>query len=96
MEIGYALVPDERGKGYGTEAVEITLDYLFLSKNIVRVQAITEVRNLGSQKVLVKNGFKKEGVTRKSYFARGEWRDMCLYSILREARACYGSRTLGR
>jgi RimJ/RimL family protein N-acetyltransferase len=84
LEIGYALVPNERGKGYCTEAVKIILDYLFLSKSIVRVQAITDVRNVGSQKVLEKNGFKKEGVARKSYFARGEWRDMCLYSILRE------------
>ena len=84
MEIGYALTPNERGKGYCTEAVKIILDYLFLSKSIVRVQAITEVRNVGSQKVLEKNGFTKEGVVRKSYFARGEWRDMFLFSILRE------------
>jgi ribosomal-protein-alanine N-acetyltransferase len=42
------------------------------------------VRNEGSQKVLGKAGFKKEGVVRKSLFARGEWRDFYLYSILRE------------
>ncbi len=35
-------------------------------------------------KVLEKTGFKKEGIVRKSLFARGEWRDMFLYSILRE------------
>jgi RimJ/RimL family protein N-acetyltransferase len=84
FEIGYAIIPTERGKGYCSEAVKIMVDYLFLSKSIVRVQAITEVRNVGSQKVLEKNGFKKEGVVRKSCFARGEWRDMFLFSILRE------------
>jgi len=41
-------------------------------------------RNVASQKVLEKNGFKKEGTIRKSFFAKGEWRDMLLYSILRE------------
>jgi RimJ/RimL family protein N-acetyltransferase len=84
LEIGYVLVPGERGKGYCTEAVKIVLDYLFLSKNIVRVQAHTDARNVASQKVLQNLGFKKEGIVRKSVFAGGEWRDRCLYSILRE------------
>jgi RimJ/RimL family protein N-acetyltransferase len=84
LEIGYSLVPNERGKGYGTEAVEIMVDYLFLSKGIMRVQACTDARNLASQKALEKAGFKKEGTMRKYLFSRGELRDACLYSILRE------------
>jgi RimJ/RimL family protein N-acetyltransferase len=84
LEIGYVLIPSEREKGYGTEAVKIIVDYLFLSKAIERVQAITDVNNLASQNVLEKAGFKKEGTIRKSAFIRGEWRDGCLYSILRE------------
>jgi ribosomal-protein-alanine N-acetyltransferase len=84
VEIGYTLIPSERGKGYCSEAVQMMLDYLFLSKDIVRVQAHTDVKNMASQKVLQKTGFKKEGVVRKSNFVRGEWRDSCLYSILRE------------
>jgi ribosomal-protein-alanine N-acetyltransferase len=39
---------------------------------------------VASQKVLEKNGFKKEGTIRKEEFVRGEWRDKYLYSILRE------------
>jgi len=84
LEIGYSLVPNERGKGYGTEAVEIIVDYLFLSKSIMRVQACTDTRNLASQKALEKTGFKKEGTMRKYLFSRGELRDAYLYSILRE------------
>ena len=85
MEIGYALVPSERGKGYCSEAVKIMVDYLFLSRgDIVRIQAHTDVRNAASQKVLEKIGFKKEGTIRKGYFARGKWTDWFLYSILRE------------
>ncbi len=52
QEIGYAILPSERKKGYCSEAVMIMVDYLFLSKDIVRVQAHTDVRNDGSQKVL--------------------------------------------
>ena len=84
LEIGYSLVPEERGKGYGTEAVRIMADYLFLSKNVMRIQACTDTRNLASQKVLEKAGFKKEGTMRKYLFIRGEWRDAIMYSIVRE------------
>jgi len=84
VEVGYALVQSERRKGYCSEATTLMVDYLFLSKDIVRVQAYTNVRNVGSQKVLEKVGFKKEGIIRKSGFNRGKWEDECLYSILRE------------
>ena len=84
LEIGYAIVPSERRRGYGTEAAEIIVDYLFLSRAIVRIQAATDIRNMVSQKVLERVGFKKEGILRKYVFVRGEWRDALLYSILRE------------
>ena len=82
--IGYRLIPSERNRGYCTEAVKILVDYLFLSKDIVRIQAETNPRNVASQKVLEKAGFKQEALIRKSVFVRGEWRDGRLYSILRE------------
>jgi RimJ/RimL family protein N-acetyltransferase len=84
LEIGYNLVPNDRRKGYCTEAVRIIVDYLFLSRDIARIQAQTHPRNVASQKVLEKAGFKKEGTLRKSYFLRGEWTDSLIYSILRE------------
>jgi RimJ/RimL family protein N-acetyltransferase len=83
-EIGYVMTPEERGKGYCSEAVKIMVDYLFLSKEMERIQAATDVGNVASQKVLEKVGFKKEGTIRKSAFFRGKWRDWFLYSILRE------------
>ena len=84
LEIGYSLLPNERGKGYCSEAIKIMADYLFLSKDIGRIQAQTDPRNIASQKVLEKAGFKNEGTLRKSFFMRGEWRDAHIYSILRE------------
>jgi RimJ/RimL family protein N-acetyltransferase len=84
LEIGYGLQPNERGRGYCTEAVNLMLDYLFLSTENVRIQALTDTRNVASQRVLEKTGFKKEGTLRKNFFAWGEWRDDFIYSILRE------------
>ncbi len=83
-EIGYMLLPDVRGKGYTTEAVKIIVDYLFLLKDIPRIQAIINENNLGSKRVLEKNGFIKEGTLRKMGFIRGQYLDGVMYSILRE------------
>jgi ribosomal-protein-alanine N-acetyltransferase len=83
-EIGYSLIQSERGKGYGTEAVTIFVDYLFLSRDLIRIQAKTDLRNVASQRILEAIGFKKEGTIRRSMFIHGEWKDLELYSILRE------------
>jgi len=82
--IGYVLIPSERGKGYCTEAVQLAVDYLFMSKDIVRVQAGTFTDNVASQKVLEKTGFQREGRIRNGMFAWGNWVDVYLYGILRE------------
>ena len=82
LEIGYALLPSERSKGYCTEAVRLMVDYLFLSMDVSRVQATISVKNKASERVLEKAGFTREGTIRKT--ARGERRDAYLYSILRE------------
>ena len=83
-ELGYFIVPSERGKGYVSEAIEIMVDYRFLSRDLVRVQAKADPENTASWKALEKAGFKKEGVLRKTFYCRGKWRDDCLYSVLRE------------
>lgn len=82
--IGYMLVKEERGKGYGSEAVQMMADYLFLHKDIVRVQAETHPDNKASQRVLEKAGFSFEGRIRKSFFSRGVYRDTAMYSLLRD------------
>jgi RimJ/RimL family protein N-acetyltransferase len=84
LEIGYALLPSERKKGYCTEAVKTIVDFLFLSRDVVRIQAYTDIGNIASQKVLNKANFKKEGVLRKFRFIRGEWKDYAVFSVLRD------------
>jgi ribosomal-protein-alanine N-acetyltransferase len=82
VEIGYAMTPSERSKGYCTEAAKLLVDYLFLSMEVNRIQATTSIRNKGSQRVMEKAGLTREGTIRN--FARGARRDFYLYSILRE------------
>jgi RimJ/RimL family protein N-acetyltransferase len=82
-EIGYMLDPQHRRKGYCSEAVAILLDYLFLDKDWQRIQAVIVEENIGSKRVLEKNGFRKEGNLRKIIFSLGRYWDCSIYSILR-------------
>lgn len=82
--IAYSLKPTERGKGYGTEAVQIMVDFLFLTRDVPCIQATTHIKNVASQRVLEKVGFKREGILRKRFYIRGKWNDQVVFSILRE------------
>jgi len=84
LEIGFSLIPSERGKGYCTEAAQIMVDYLFLSKEAPCIQATTHIENTAPQRVLEKAGFRREGIMRKRDFVRGEWTDVALFSVLRD------------
>ena len=84
IEIGYNIVPHQRNKSYATQAIQIMVDYLFLAKNIERIQAKVDQENVHSWKALEKAGFKREGILRKTFYSRGKWKDDCMYSIIRE------------
>jgi len=84
LEFSCFLVPSERGKSYGTEATQLMVDYLFLSKDIVRIQTATNVRNKAAQETLKKAGFQIEGTIRKFQLVRGVRNDFFFLSILRE------------
>jgi RimJ/RimL family protein N-acetyltransferase len=85
FEIGYRIKPSERGKGYTTEAARLLVDYLFTTKKeIERIESVTDVENVPSQRVLEKNGFKREGELRKRIFNKGQYRNEYMYSLLRE------------
>jgi ribosomal-protein-alanine N-acetyltransferase len=84
-EIGYRLFKTaDHGQGYVTEAVSLTVAYLFANRPVDRIQAAVVVGNVASRRVLEKVGFKKEGTLRRVVFVRGENLDMELYSILRD------------
>lgn len=85
LEIGYGI--DDlslRRKGFGTEAANLFVDFLFKTKPLERIQAMTNIANRGSQRVLEKVGFKQEGTLRHADFLDGQFSDMLIYSILKE------------
>ena len=83
-EIGIALLPEHRGRGVGTIAQRLLVEYLFANTPAHRLEAYTEVDNVAEQRALEKVGFEREGVLRATHFRAGAWRDSVLYALLRD------------
>jgi [ribosomal protein S5]-alanine N-acetyltransferase len=87
LEIGILLFPEHRGRGVGTAAQRLLVDYLFATTLANRLQAVTDVDNIAEQRALERVGFRREGVMRGLAFGGGRWRDGALYARLRADRA---------
>lgn len=82
--IGISLLPDFRGRGIGTAAQRRLVAYLFDTTPVERVEAYTDVENVAERRALEKAGFTREGRLRATQFRGGRWRDVFLYSVLRD------------
>lgn len=60
IEIGYMLGENYWGKGIGTEVCKALADYCLSADGGKEIVALTDLDNIGSQKVLLKGGFKRE------------------------------------
>ncbi|MFJ6164996.1 GNAT family N-acetyltransferase [Micromonospora orduensis] len=60
--IGYALLPDWRGRGYATRAVRLLAAWAFGSAGVARLVAGTVPDNGASHRVLERAGFRREGL----------------------------------
>jgi RimJ/RimL family protein N-acetyltransferase len=82
-EIGIGMAPEARGRGYGTQAHRLLVEYLFAHTLVNRIQAVTESGNIAEQRALERADFTREGVLRGIGFRDGRWTDGVLYSLLR-------------
>jgi RimJ/RimL family protein N-acetyltransferase len=81
--VGIFVLPEARGRDYGSAAQRAIAEYLFSHTPAMRVEASTEAGNLAEQRALEKAGYSREGVLRKAVFRGGGYRDMVMFSILR-------------
>ena len=81
-EIGYGLVPGYWGKGIMTEALGKMVEFGVNKLKLHRIYAIIVPGNIGSEKVISKFNFEKEGVLRDNSFARKKYFDMGMYSLI--------------
>ncbi len=59
-EMGYELLPSAQGKGIMGEAMKVVIKYGLNALGLKKIEAFTHKDNIGSLKLLEKNGFKHE------------------------------------
>ncbi len=83
-EIGFELSRDYWGKGIAGEALKTMITYGFQQFGFQRIEALIELPNLSSQRLVEKQGFIREGLLRKYEYTRGKFDDLYMYSLLKE------------
>lgn len=83
-ELGYWIVPEQQGAGYGSTAVSLAIDETFRSNAAQAVEAVAYADNDAPRGLLESLGFEQEGVLRKHRFVDGEYVDVVMYGLLRE------------
>jgi len=84
--VGYDLLPKYWGMGLTTEAVHRIVKAAFLGElscgKLNRIQGDTVMGNLASESLLLKIGFKEEGVRRQSGFWKNQFHDLKCFGLI--------------
>ena len=72
IEIGYFVGERYWGNGIATEAVRLLVDFIETRLDVVRIEAHVFEQNKSSMKVLQKNGFHLEAISRKAAIKNNE------------------------
>lgn len=71
-ELGYRIGEKHQGKGYATKAVKLVLDEARNKLKLHKIEAGTSPDNIGSQIILIKNGFEFSGRTTNHIYLNGK------------------------
>ena len=93
-ELGYWLAVPYWGQGIMTEAVQIFIHHAFAELGLSRLWTRVFEFNLGSRRVLEKNGFKLEGIQRQHVYRDGRFIDDYLYGLLKSDLTQFASLSL--
>ncbi|MFX0134487.1 MAG: GNAT family N-acetyltransferase [Candidatus Hodarchaeota archaeon] len=75
---------DYQNKGYGTEAMELLIEYGFYTLNLNRIELFTYDFNVRAIKSYKKVGFIEEGRKRQFIWINGKYHDAIVMGILAE------------
>ena len=82
-ELSYLIYePQDRGKGYASEAVNLLVRYLFETKRMNRIRLVIHPDNAPSRRLAARCGFKHEGSARGAWYNGGRHHDVEVYAIL--------------
>ena len=81
------------GKGFGSEALALFINYLFRQWNFRRLTAETWQKNTRALACYQKLGFKAEGNLREAYYVDGNYYDALVLGLLKRDFAGYSSNS---
>lgn len=82
-EVGYVFHSRCWGKGYGTETVELMTKFAFDVLQLRKLHARVVDANVGSARVLEKNGFEREGRLKDYYYIENSFYDLMFFGRFR-------------
>lgn len=77
---------EHRGKGLGSEAMRLTIDYCWNHLNLSRLALAVQTRNTPAIALYERLGFATEGTLRQAQFIAGEWIDLNLMALMQPGR----------
>ncbi|MEO6705452.1 MAG: GNAT family protein [Ginsengibacter sp.] len=83
-ELGCTVSKKQQGKGFATEAMKITIDYLFNSLNKHRIIGSVDPENVSSIRLLERLSFRKEAHFKESLWVDEKWVDDVIYGLLKK------------
>ena len=88
-DVGYRIHPACWGQGLATEALQRVIRFIFEETGLQRLNASADVRNVGSNRVLEKCGFLREGTVRQGKLV-SVYCDYHIYGLLKSdyAESC--------
>ena len=83
-EVGVTLAPQHQNRGIASEALSATLDWLFGERDMHRVYAHADDRNVAVHRLLEKLGFRLEARLIDADWFKGEWTTLRTYAVLKK------------
>lgn len=82
-ELGIGLAPEARGRGIGTAALELLVEFAFERRNLRRLHLEAIASNAAAIRSYEKVGFVVEGRQREHAWVRGRYEDVVRMGLLR-------------
>lgn len=74
---------EDRGQGYGRQAMQLAIDYCWRHLNLRRLSLRVHTGNAAAIALYRQLGFEIEGVLRQAEFIDGGWTDITLMALIR-------------
>ncbi len=82
-EVGYSIRRDAWGRGLGTAALRVLVEFAFGPLDLRRLEADVDPRNTASLRLVEKLGFVREGYLRERWELAGEIQDAVYFGLLK-------------